>query len=498
MTGRSTIKSRLDGLALYDGDVRRFVRPVSAFAAFGLLFLASAARGDGEGDAGAGEARPNEVRYEVRADAELTRLEVSMCFDGEPPDALTPGIEAAGRALAGARTAEGRVLPTREGRIDTSSLGPGACLAYSVDVEAARRAARFAGRYASDVQMSQGAWLWRDPRRAPALATVRFELPEGLHVAAPWPRRTESGGELYVLDDSAFRRPGFVAFGRFEPIRISRGGVEVEAVRLGDGWTLDDDGVRRWLSTAIDGISTVQGRFPVDHLLVVLVPGYGRGMGFGMVRRGGGHSVAFTVGRESTPEDLESAWVTWHELSHLQLPALPQRDAWLYEGLATYYQEVLPARLGIQSASEAWATLADGFSRGAQDRRRSPLSREASTMMETGAFQRVYWAGTAFSLEADVRLRRRGASLDAALTRAAPAWRDDTHVWTSSRLCALWDRRLDRAILSPLRSRFASLVEFPDTARLLTQLGVRPRGDRVELERAELSGVRDAIMRRQR
>lgn len=119
-------------------------------------------------------------------------------------------------------------------------------------------------------------------------------------------------------------------------------------------------------------------------------------------------------------------------------------------------------------------------------------------MMETGAFQRVYWAGTAFSLEADVSLRRRGASLDGALTRAAPAWRNDTRVWTSARVCALWDRRVEAAILSPLRTRYASLVEFPDTPRLLAMLGVRARGERVELRRAELSGVRDAIMRPQR
>ena len=135
---------------------------------------------------------------------------------------------------------------------------------------------------------------------------------------------------------------------------------------MGDGWALDEDGVRRWLVTAIDGISTVQGTFPVDELLVVMQPSGGRGIAFGMVRRGGGHSVGFVVGRESTTEDLETSWVTWHEMSHLFLPPLRQRDAWLYEGIATYYQEVLPARLGIQTETRAWEQLTDGFDRGAR------------------------------------------------------------------------------------------------------------------------------------
>jgi len=205
----------------------------------------------------------------------------------------------------------------------------------------------------------------------------------------------------------------------------------------------------------------------------------------------------FVVGRDARLETLRGSWVTWHELSHLQLPALPQRDAWLYEGLATYYQEVLPARLGIQTPRDAYAQLLDGFERGARSHSSGSLTEASAEMMSTGAFGRVYWAGTAFGLEADVALRRRGGSLDAAITRAARRWRSDLRLHTGADVCGAIDGPSDEAVLRPLRARYASGVGFPATARLLQRLGVVRREDgEVELRPAELSAIRDAIMSR--
>jgi hypothetical protein len=470
-----------------DAAARRLL-PLGAAA---LLLAGSAARGDAEAQP-SGSPAPS-VRYTVRSDARLERLTVRVCFEGAPPPRLGPGIDRAGRALIDARDAGGRPLPVVDERIVLSRLAPGACLHYRLDLDVALRSARLASRRGGAFLSSPGAWLWRDRRRPPAGgATLRFELPAGLAAATPWPRE----GAVHRLDASAFQRPSFVVVGRFARLGLARRGVRVEAVRLGDGWSLDDADVRRWLSTAIDGVASVQGRFPVDRLLVVMSPSGGRGMRFGMVRRGGGHSVAFLVGRRSDASDLERSWVGWHELSHLQLPALPQRDAWLYEGLATYYQEVLPARVGLESPREAWDDLLDGFARGARSRARHPLSREAARMRRTGAFQRVYWAGTAFALEADVRLRERGRSLDAAIAHGARAWRGSRRVWSSEAVCRLWDRPLERAVLRPLHARYADRLPFPDTAALLRRLGVRRDGGGVALEPAALSAIRDAIMAR--
>ncbi|MFK7984680.1 MAG: hypothetical protein AB8I08_01535 [Sandaracinaceae bacterium] len=434
------------------------------------------------------------LHYRLSSDAALQTLSIQTCFEGQPPPWLSPGIARASMALLGARDSDGAVLSVVDGRIDLRSLGRDACMTYRLDVDRARSASRFSGRYGRDVVTSAGAFLWRDLRRTPrGGATARFDLPPGLSAAVPWPRQ----GSVYRLDASAFRRASFIALGELHPVEITRQGARVRAVRLGpDPWTLDDAGLRRWLETAVDGISTVQGRFPVEDLLIVLAPLAGRGMGFGMVRRGGGHAVGFQMGRRSTFEDLTGSWVSWHELSHLQLPALPQRDAWLYEGLATYYQEVVAARMGFKSEADAWGALRQGFERGSNSRARGPLSEAAEGMMQTGAFSRVYWSGTAFALEADLALRANGSSLDEALTRAAPSWRGSTRLWNSDEVCAAWDRPLDSDVLGALRSRYAAARRFPEVGPALSQLGVPVEGAMELDDAAELSAVRQSIMRR--
>ena len=465
-----TLASRDPG---YDRGVLRRLAPLALCAA---LITPGDARATGEG-----------LRYVVRSDAPLTRLDVEVCFEGPPPPALVPGVEAAGRALVEARDASGRSLDISRGRIELAGIAPGSCIDYRVDLDVALGASRLSDRFGGAVFLSAGAWLFRPAQLPPSGATLRFALPEGLRAAAPWPLACG----WHRLGASAFTRPSFLALGRFATTTLTRRGVELTAVRLGDGWAIDDAGVERWLARTIDGVGDVQGRFPVERVLIVLVPAPGAGVHFGMVRRGGGPSVAFLASTASTADDLTRSWVPWHELSHLHLPQMRQRDAWLYEGLATYYQEVLRARAGVQSPAEAWAELTDGFTRGARRRGTgAALATEAAEMGRTGAYQRVYWAGTAFALHADVALRMRRSSLDRALAEGARVWRGSDRVWTSEEITALWDRRLERAVLRPLSERWAARVEFPSTAPLLRRLGVHDDG----LRGAELSAVRDGIM----
>ena len=68
-----------------------------------------------------------------------------------------------------------------------------------------------------------------------------------------------------------------------------------------------------------------------------------------------------------TSHDLDAfldSWTASHELSHLLLPYISRREAWLGEGFASYYQNVLRARAGMLSQREAWQKLHAGFERG--------------------------------------------------------------------------------------------------------------------------------------
>ena len=46
------------------------------------------------------------------------------------------------------------------------------------------------------------------------------------------------------------------------------------------------------------------------------------------------------------------------------MPYISSRDRWLSEGLASYYQNVLRARDGRLTDTQAWQLLYEGFQRG--------------------------------------------------------------------------------------------------------------------------------------
>jgi len=435
------------------------------------------------------------TRYSVSIDRSFDTLTVRVEFPGAAPATFGPGVRRASEALLEARVVGGARLPVIRGEIDLRSLRRGDHLMYRVDLARAASVAGLAAGGDDHWLMSPGAWLWRDRSRAiRGGALVRFELPEGVYATTPWP---SAGGVWLRLDEAGFRRPGFVAFGTARPIAIQAAGVEATLVPLGQGWRLSSEELSRWLRFVVQGVSTVTGRFPADRVLLAAVPVPGSGVRFGVVRRGGGASVAFLVGRDTSLSELENSWVVWHELSHLLLPTLPVADAWFYEGLATYYQEVLRARMGLQSERRAWQNLLEGFARGAADGSPGrPLSMEATLMGQDRAYQRIYWTGTAFMLAADLALRRRGSSLDAALGALGTQTGVPRVADSSATVVARWSEGARAVTLEGLRASYADSTSFPLLAGELTALGVgfAPESG-VTLDDAPERGLAFEIMR---
>ncbi len=360
--------------------------------------------------------------YVFTLDGALTRLEALVCFEGAPPAALGP-IDRSGRRYL--RSADGPVGPDvaplpREGdAVLTGHLPPDACVRYVVDLEAAaRQRGGISGAYrlGDDLIASTSVWLWAPRHRAEdARATARFELPEGIDVSPLWARNAER----WFLDARAFEFEAYAAFGRFEVRHVAVPGACLHISLLGPPVAMGPDALTASLAGSASAASLMLGRFPVREAGVLAVPTpLSQSSPFGVVGRGTMPTVAILVGEQATRERLERAWVPVHEFSHLATPFIEREHAWLSEGIATYYQEVLRARAGLQSARDAWRNLDDGFARGRLGGTGRSLADESRDMRRTAAYRRVYWAGAAIALAADVeiRLRSGGArSLDDAL-----------------------------------------------------------------------------------
>ncbi|MCC7540007.1 MAG: hypothetical protein IT379_27560 [Deltaproteobacteria bacterium] len=443
--------------------------------------------------------------YTIRVDPRLTRLDASVCFDGEPPPALVPGRPEAAHLVLRAELREGsdsRRLTVENGRIDLDGADEDACVRYLVDLDGAA-SARFGGTMASrsgtDLMASPGIWLWRPPRIAPtARVRARFVLPPGMRVSVPWPRE----GRTYRLDESAFAFVAYAAFGFFDVERIDVPGATLEVARLDGPSALSAEGLRRWIRAAGTAEASLYGRFPVSRAQIVVLPtGASDGNGpvpFGIVGRGGGASIALLLAADATDDEVATDWVAVHEMTHLAMPYVRREDAWLSEGVATYYQEVLRARADMRAPLEAWHALDEGFRRGASDGTGRALASESESVFRTGAFDRVYWGGAAFALAADVELRSRSGrqeSLDTVLERLSRCCLSPTREWTGPELLAKMDELAGHDVFRRLARRTLRSTSFPRVTATYDLLRLRRTDDGIDLvEGSAVSSIRDAIM----
>jgi hypothetical protein len=415
------------------------------------------------------------ARYEITIFDNFDGAKVRACFEGFVLSHLSPVDSEAARGMMVARSDRG-ALEVRAGRIELPAPESSVCVSYEtrfVDEV-------FRTRDTRAVIVSQSEWLWRpEPFPSDLDASVSFSLPSGTRVSLPW----TGHGVSYKPDEDAFYRSGYNVFGVFSEERFSVGDTSVTVARLGPQPA--DEAVRQWLTRAIGAVASVGSELPVKRLHFVIVPvdGMDRPVAFGMVRRGGGVSVLLIPSTTAEAHELEADWVAIHELSHLWLPRLYRQDRWLTEGIATYLQEVLRARCGLQSAAVSWNRIRDGLERGRRSGTGRILTSESRDMNRTGAYFRVYWAGTAFALEADLRLRREShgeMTLLRALDLAQPRLSGD--LADAEEVLTVLDEVSGSDFLVELGARYASSARFPTTRLLDDPASKRIRRQIMKLE----------------
>ncbi|MGB5809780.1 MAG: hypothetical protein WBG86_04565 [Polyangiales bacterium] len=417
------------------------------------------------------------ARYEVTIFDNLGGAAVRACFEGFTPTMLKPMYRSAARNLTSASSETG-VMRVEDGRFAFPTDSGDGCVSYRT---------RFSGHtFRNDeppvVIVSQSQWLWRPHPFPTGLRTVlAFVLPKGARASVPF----AGGPDAFVLGRDAFYRDAYTVFGEYAEMQFRAGGVAVSAALLGPSPAPAK--VRSWLSRAIGAAASVGAAFPADRLQFVIVPieETDRPVAFGMVRRGGGSSVLVLPSSRATLEDLEADWVVIHELSHLWLPRLRQQDRWLTEGIATYLQELLRARCGLQSAEASWERILDGFARGDRSGTGRELRLESRDMNRTGAYHRVYWGGAAFALEADVRLREAtgGAmTLTRALAASHRQLREGPGLLSASEVLSILDDTAGTDLLVALGALYAESSTAPDEHLLDAVLSTDLRSDIMKLD----------------
>ena len=441
-------------------------------------------------------------RYQVSVDPSLERVAVRACFDGVAPEALVAQSDGARFYLESMRIGA-RLLEANGDSVLLGAMPPNACVDYEVKLQPAQTLAQTGGaetrRVGDNMLTAIGDWLWR-PQESGTDIELRFRLPPGVKISAPWQSSTGSDGHpVFLAGDTPYNWPGVVVFGRFVARDIDVPGATLHVVVLEA--PAQQAQLEKWIENAARHASLLYGRFPVTSLQIVVTPTpRGRGpVPWAYVSRGGGPAVHLFINTSRPAVEFERDWSLTHEMSHLFLPYVDTRDAWLYEGMPTYLQNVLMARGGATSVKEGWQRMQAGFQRGARTAPDMSLARANERIGYNGIYLRVYWAGAAIMLASDLQLRSQSGgqqSLDSALERLARCCASQARRWSAQEIISRLDELTGTSIFSDLvRAQFES-SGFPDYEALLQRAGVKVEGMEVKFDAtAPWAAERDAVMR---
>jgi M61 glycyl aminopeptidase len=446
------------------------------------------------------------VHYAIELDPAQRTLSAEVCV---PSAATARRFRAAqwgaDEYLRDPKRSSGRAIERRDGALVARDWQAGECLRYRVDPAALSESRRRGWSPAANGELltSSHAWLWRpsDLAQTPD-AEIEFSLPAGWNLSVPWrPLDRTPPRRRFALGATDPEWPVLFAAGRFDETDIASPAGRLRLAITGDTDSAQRSVLQRYAQITADDVAKT---FPqvfrrMPQLVFIPIGARSKPVPYGQSNRGGGSGVMLFIDPAHPLADYLDSWTLTHELSHLTHPYLQSEGAWISEGIATYFQNVIRARAGHMSAQQAWDELDDGFERGRADVSKDDLNDTAASMDRGHHFMRVYWSGTALMLMADVELRTRRSnpgSVELALTRFADCCIDRQREWNAPDFLAELDRQVGGDTFSRLYRAQAHATTFPKLDQVYAQLGLHHGGDNVKRDNddARVRTLRAAIM----
>jgi len=342
-------------------------------------------------------------------------------------------------------------------------------------------------------------WLWTPPAVDGTPIRIELSLPSAMEASVPWRR---VGPNTFELSRSPGSSTGSAVFGPIDVVDLEIDNARLRVAMIdGPGNPLDRQKILDWLTVAGRDVAGVTGAFPNPDVQVIVQPvsgGRSRSpVPFGYVIRDGGEAVRFFVDPERPLQAYLDDWTATHEFSHLLLPYVRSREKWVSEGFASYYQNVLLARRGAYSESEAWSRLHRSFER-ARQIKNPPRLEDIDDRPFWEVRMLIYWSGAAMALAADARLRELSGgeeSLDTVLARLRECCLPSGKVWRAAELFEQLDALSPYPVFVNLHREFNRTPGMPDLSSLYADLGLEVDGDGIEIDgNGRLVNVRRAIM----
>lgn len=442
------------------------------------------------------------ARYTLKYTADDTTMQVSLCLVAAAAVVRFEADEDAPPFLDALRRDARLPLTREEDAWVAHDWRAGECLHYTAALGRIAAADKMRRRVRADSDLLVNPQSWLLQASTVDSAEARVELPAGYAISTPWQRLRSNDGALhYKIPRTPVEWAARVAIGHFTQTPIALEGGVLHVALLGEPDAQKSERLLDWLRRVAKAAVSAYGRLALPDVQVLVLPvgAQSEAVVFGQSTRGQGNALTLFVDPAQSEAAFNHDWVAVHELAHLFHPYLGDRGAWLAEGLATYYQNVLRARASLLTPEQAWEQLDDGFTRGRRETPGDSTLEAASLQMgEHHDFQRIYWSGTAYWLSVDIELRRASKnqlSVDEALRRFDVCCLPSSRRWEPDEFVAKLDALIGSDVFSKRFRQYRTLRNFPDLAKPYLELGIHHKESALDFEKnASASGLRQAIM----
>lgn len=443
------------------------------------------------GPARAGAAPPAAWTYDVKADAGAKVLEVDAWFEGGRSHeiSVTTGAEPYVEEVRLLTAAGAKPLTPRNGSWFTPKDQGQVHVHYRFRLMDAARHLDGKNASVSDgiAIAAPGVYLLH-PLREPDNGTYQLKVRTAAadHFICGLARNP--AGDGYESGIGGISEGETTAIGPMDVQEMTSGGG---ALRLGTsaGLPLGHAAVADWIKRKADAVSKFYGRFPVHTVMIVVTTRKGDKVS-GRAEGGGGTALILSIGSGITATKLLSDWTITHEMVHLAFPSVNYHHHWIEEGLATYLEPIIRARVGDLPATKVWHDLARDLPQGQPEKGDRGLD-------HTHTWGRTYWGGALFCFVADMQIRRETSgkrSLDDAVRGILDAGGNLTKDWPLERALAAGDRATGTQVLEKLYAAWKATPVTVDLANWWRLLGVSLDGHTVRLDdHAPLAAIRRAV-----
>ena len=290
-----------------------------------------------------------------------------------------------------------------------------------------------------------------------------------------------------ILLACAIVAAAYTSIGHGAPAELSLGGARLQVTLEGGPFRIGSERLVEWVRRSAAIVGGYYAGFPVASLHVRINAVDGGGVRGGRAFAESAPEIHVSVGREVSEHDLIRDWVLVHEMTHLALPEVGRKRAWLAEGIATYVEGIARVQAGNMTAAELWDEDVVSMPKGLPAAGDQGLDR-------THTWARTYWGGALFCLAADVSIRERTANrfgLQDALRAVAHESGGMVSAWPVEQVFRAGDAATGTSVLAELYAGMRDQASAPDLPMLWRRLGLSLTGEHARL----LSGTSEAALR---